>query len=87
MRSRALVLTVALPAALALSACSSGDGGDTAASGGPVTVAATDTPCAVSRAEADAGTIEFEITNTGSKVNEFYVYADGAGGWGTQLFA
>ncbi|MGB7817922.1 MAG: iron uptake system protein EfeO [Ornithinibacter sp.] len=61
---------------LITTACTSPDSG-TAAARGPVTVAAGDTTCEVSRTEADAGTIQFEITNTGSKVNEFYVYAEG----------
>ncbi len=82
MRTRALALTLALPAALALTACSStgdssSDGSSGSSSAGPVTVAATDTTCEVSRTEAEAGTIEFEITNSGSKVNEFYVYGEG----------
>ncbi|MEO6790578.1 MAG: iron uptake system protein EfeO [Ornithinibacter sp.] len=77
MRTRALVLTVALPAALALTGCSSSGDGASSAAGGPVTVTATDTTCEVSRTQADAGTIQFEVTNTGSKINEFYVYGEG----------
>ena len=48
-------------------------GGDS----GPIAVAATDTTCDVARAQAPAGTVAFKITNTGSKVTEFYVYAAG----------
>ena len=44
---------------------------------GPIAVKATDTACEVSRTEAPAGTVEFTITNSGNKVNEFYVYAEG----------
>ena len=40
-------------------------------------MSATDTTCEVARAEAPAGTVEFTVTNTGTKVNEFYVYAEG----------
>ena len=42
----------------------------------PITVKATDTACELSRTEAPAGQVEFTVTNAGSKVNEFYVYAE-----------
>jgi iron uptake system component EfeO len=44
---------------------------------GPVTVRATDSECSLSRAEVKSGTSTFSISNGGSKVNEFYVYAEG----------
>ena len=47
------------------------------AAGEPITVKATDTACELSRTEAPAGQVEFTVTNAGSKVNEFYVYAEG----------
>lgn len=47
------------------------------AKGGPVAVAATDTECKVAVTEVAAGTSTFAITNGGSKVTEFYVYAAG----------
>ncbi|WP_329423486.1 EfeM/EfeO family lipoprotein [Streptosporangium sp. NBC_01495] len=47
------------------------------AKGGPVAVAATDTECKVAVTEVPAGTSTFSITNGGSKVTEFYVYAAG----------
>jgi iron uptake system component EfeO len=61
-----------------LAACG-GDKGDdtTAAAGGPVVVKASDTACDVGRTALDAGTSVFTITNAGSKVTEFYVYAAG----------
>jgi iron uptake system component EfeO len=67
---------------LALGACSSsgGAGGSATASstaGGPIAVKATDTECGVSTATANAGTITFQVQNTGSKVTEFYVYGAG----------
>jgi iron uptake system component EfeO len=80
--SAAVVAAVGL---LALGACSSG-GGSTgsstaastgAAAGGPITVTATDTECTVSAPTAEAGTITFQVKNTGSKVNEFYLYGAG----------
>lgn len=77
MRPRPLALaTLALPAALALGGCAA-DQADGADAGGAITVEATDTACEVSRSEAPAGTVEFTITNSGNKVNEFYVYAEG----------
>nr|WP_240746643.1 iron uptake system protein EfeO [Cryptosporangium phraense] len=49
--------------------------GDTAS--GPIPVAASDTSCTVEKTQLDAGTSTFEIKNIGSKVTEFYVYAEG----------
>jgi iron uptake system component EfeO len=49
------------------------DGGAT----GPIAVAANDTKCDVARAQAAAGTVTFKVTNSGSKVTEFYIYAAG----------
>jgi len=45
--------------------------------GGPIQVSATDDACTLSASTAPAGTITFQVKNTGSKVNEFYVYAAG----------
>ena len=47
------------------------------AAGGPITVKATDTACEIGKSTLDAGTATFSITNSGSKVTEFYVYAAG----------
>jgi iron uptake system component EfeO len=44
---------------------------------GKITVAATDTDCKVATSEIGAGTSTFAITNGGTKVTEFYVYAAG----------
>jgi iron uptake system component EfeO len=61
---------------LALAACSSGQ--DSASGGtGPITVAASDSACEVSAATANAGNLTFEVTNKGTKVTEFYLYAEG----------
>ena len=76
---------VAAAGLLALGACTSGGGstgsstaGSTGAvAGGPITVTATDTECTVSVPTAGAGTITFQVKNTGSKVNEFYLYGAG----------
>ncbi|MEV4172301.1 iron uptake system protein EfeO [Nonomuraea sp. NPDC049709] len=63
----------------ALAAC--GSGGTPAPSGsaapGKVAVAANDTECKVAATEVAAGTTTFAITNGGTKVTEFYVYAPG----------
>lgn len=70
-------------AVLALAGCSASSGGTSAGAtssasvGGPIVVNQTDNECRVSTATAAAGTITFKITNGGSKVNEFYVYAPG----------
>jgi len=79
MRLRALALVVALPAALALSACSdegevSDGGGAAAGADTTVTVSATDEACELSGTTAAPGSVAFVVTNTGTKVNEFYLY-------------
>ncbi|WP_040156172.1 iron uptake system protein EfeO [Mobilicoccus massiliensis] len=53
---------------------SAGSGGTSG--GGPLTVAASDTECAVSAQEAPSGNLVFSVTNNGSKVNEFYLLAE-----------
>ncbi|WP_112242727.1 iron uptake system protein EfeO [Kribbella monticola] len=44
---------------------------------GPVAVKATDSECSLSRKDVKSGTNTFSVANGGSKVTEFYVYADG----------
>ena len=65
-------LSVMTIAALSLTACAD----DPKASGG-LTVNATDSACTVSQTDLKAGPSTFKVTNKGSKVTEFYVYADG----------
>ena len=65
-----------------LAACGSGNtpaasSGSAPAKPGKITVAASDTECKVGAAEVSAGTTTFTITNGGTKVTEFYVYAPG----------
>ncbi|MEV4846771.1 iron uptake system protein EfeO [Micromonospora matsumotoense] len=48
-----------------------------AGSGHTVKVKATDSVCEVDVTDLDAGQATFTVTNSGSKVNEFYVYAAG----------
>ncbi|WP_214103028.1 iron uptake system protein EfeO [Acrocarpospora catenulata] len=80
MRSPIIIGALALAA---LTACGSADPAPSAAPAGggdlpaKVTVAANDTSCQVATAELAAGTSTFSITNGGSKVTEFYVYAPG----------
>lgn len=62
-------------ALLALGGCAATPGPTT--EGGAIPVTASDSTCEVARATAPAGTVQFAVTNTGSKVNEFYVYAEG----------
>jgi iron uptake system component EfeO len=75
------LLTAGLLAALTTAACSSADAGSGGASGGEaadtVPVAASDDACDVASSELPAGTHQFQVTNSGSQVTEFYVYADG----------
>ncbi|MEW2441901.1 iron uptake system protein EfeO [Micromonospora marina] len=78
MRTTRLVAPAAagLLAVAGLAGCGGGDDAD-ATNGGPIAVKATDTVCEVGVTEIDAGQVTFKVTNTGSKVNEFYVYAAG----------
>ncbi|MEU6430579.1 iron uptake system protein EfeO [Microbispora sp. NPDC046973] len=75
------VLAAAALALAGLTACSSTGAGTTteatAAGDGKITVAATDTECKVAKSDLAAGTSTFSITNNGTKVTEFYVYAAG----------
>ena len=77
MRITPVLAGLGLVVLLATTACTSA--GDTAATSakGPIAVEATDAACKVERTEDAAGTIEFTVRNTGSKVNEFYVYGEG----------
>jgi iron uptake system component EfeO len=67
-------------AGLVLAGCTStappaSTGDETA--GGPIAVTAADDSCEVASTEAPAGTISFDVTNSGSRVTEFYLYATG----------
>src|SRR3954451_1283224 len=66
--------------ALTLAACGGGDSsssGSSEAAADDIAVAATDDACEVAASDLEAGVHQFTVTNTGSKVTEFYVYADG----------
>ncbi|MCW2840412.1 MAG: peptidase [Aeromicrobium sp.] len=75
MKKHLAALGVLTMTAVSLAACAS-DPAETSASG-DLTVSATDSECTVSAAKLDAGPSTFKITNKGSKVTEFYVYAEG----------
>jgi iron uptake system component EfeO len=80
--ARTLTAVAGAASLLALAACTSSGGatGSSTASssaGGPIAVKATDNECGISSATASAGTITFQVQNTGSKVTEFYVYGAG----------
>jgi iron uptake system component EfeO len=77
MRIAPVPATLGVAILMATAACGSSDETSAAGGKGPITVEASDTSCKVARSEAAAGTIEFTVRNTGSKVNEFYVYGDG----------
>ena len=79
LRRRVIILTLVGAGAL-LTACtekadsgSAKDGNESAKL--TVTVTATDNACTVSSADAPSGAITFAVSNKGSKVNEFYLFA------------
>jgi iron uptake system component EfeO len=75
---RILALVAVGTLTAALGACGNkSDDSAAGASGGPITVKATDTSCDVAKSTVSAGTSVFTITNSGGKVTEFYVYAAG----------
>jgi iron uptake system component EfeO len=79
LRDRRLALLPLLAAATLTAACGAAD--DAGEEGGKpadrIAVAASDDACEVDADELAAGTHEFSVTNGGSKVTEFYVYAEG----------
>ncbi|EFL10959.1 MULTISPECIES: iron uptake system protein EfeO [Actinomycetes] len=79
-RKTSTAVLTGLGALVALTACdstNSASGPSGAASGGPIKVEASDTSCSVSATTAAAGNLTFEIANKGTKVTEFYLYAEG----------
>jgi iron uptake system component EfeO len=74
---RVATISLAVLTPLALAACGDTGNGNQAASGGAITVEAKDDACTLARTSADAGTLTFEVTNKGSRVTEFYLYAQG----------
>ncbi|GAA0532826.1 peptidase M75 family protein [Paractinoplanes ferrugineus] len=70
-------LLVALLAVGSVAACSDKSDSSAGATGGPIAVKANDSACDVAKNALDAGTHVFQVSNSGSKVTEFYVYAAG----------
>ncbi len=58
-----------------LAACS--NGGGTNGASGNIAVEASDDACKVAKTEAPTGPVTFEVTNKGTKMTEFYLYAEG----------
>ncbi|MGC5018359.1 iron uptake system protein EfeO [Micromonospora sp. DT47] len=76
--TRFLVLAAAgVLAVTGVTACTDGEEQEAAKAGNAVKVKATDTACEVDLTDLTAGQATFTVTNSGSKVNEFYVYAAG----------
>ena len=76
--TRLLVAGAASVAALsAIAACGGSKSNGTTPGDGKIAVTATDTECTVAKTDANAGAVHFTVTNKGSKVTEFYVYASG----------
>jgi len=67
-----------LPLSALLGACSltESNKSDDKASDGPIAVTSSDDDCALSSTKAGSGTLKFTVKNTGSKVTEFYLYAE-----------
>jgi iron uptake system component EfeO len=78
-RKRLSLAAVTGVAALTLAACGGSDssGGGSSDAADEIAVAASDDACDVATTELEAGVHQFTVTNSGSKVTEFYVYAEG----------
>ena len=79
MRIPRLTSTIAVLLALpVLAACTenagSGGSGDAAADDRTITVTSSDDACEISGSEAAAGTLTFEVTNTGTTEHEFEIF-------------
>jgi iron uptake system component EfeO len=74
----AALLTLPALAACTENAPSSDDGGGEtdAAASRSLTVSSTDSACDLSATEAPAGTLTFDVVNTGSQVTEFYLLGE-----------
>ena len=73
----AVCALAALPLSMLLGACSLTESNTQDDKGaGPVRVTSSDDGCELSATKTGSGTVTFEVKNTGSKVTEFYLYAD-----------
>jgi len=73
-----LLAATCLAASPFLAACTQNADGKDSADDDPrsLSVESSDTECKVSASSAPAGTLTFDVTNTGSKVTEFYLLAE-----------
>ncbi|MGO3325834.1 iron uptake system protein EfeO [Gordonia sp. (in: high G+C Gram-positive bacteria)] len=67
----ATILGLAVATPIALAACESKSDGE-----GAITVTSTDDACDLSSTDLQTGQVDFAVTNSGSKVTEFYVYGN-----------
>jgi iron uptake system component EfeO len=66
-----------LPLSMILGACSLTESNKKDTEGaGPIAVASSNDACELSDTTTGSGTVTFKVKNTGSKVTEFYLYAD-----------
>jgi iron uptake system component EfeO len=75
--SRLLAPGLAVLLAAGLTACSADGSSSEGGGGGKIAVKAGDSTCEVATGSLDAGTHTFAVTNTGTQITEFYVYAPG----------
>jgi len=69
-------LLVAVPALAACGTESTDPGGSGGGDARSLTVESSDDACEVSASEAPAGVLDFDVTNTGSQVTEFYLLGE-----------
>ncbi len=72
-----LGFATAFPLVFGAVACATDEEVGGSGDGGAIDVVATDDACEVGRTDLDAGPHTFNVTNEGSRVTEFYVYAEG----------
>jgi iron uptake system component EfeO len=70
-----VAVLVAAPAVAACTQSATAENDPRGGPGGPVTVSSTDDTCELSVDTVPAGAVTFVVTNNGSKVTEFYLYA------------
>jgi iron uptake system component EfeO len=76
-KSVALCALISVPVSTLLGACSLTESNKKAdKADGTVTVTSSDTACDLSTTTAPSGTVTFTVKNTGSKITEFYLYAE-----------
>jgi iron uptake system component EfeO len=74
MNERIVAVVATLSGSLVLAGCAAKS---EPAATGAIAVAADETSCQIARSDAGTGNVTFQITNGGTSVTEFYVYATG----------